>query len=156
MAERSGTREVGKTRDTGWQIGLRRTLPVGVADAWRAVTSPQGVRAWLGDGAHVQFEPGSDYALADGSTGTVRVVQPESHLRLTWHPDGWPRPSTIQVRVLPAGERTTIAFHQEHMPDAAARQERRAHFAAAMDALERLIAGRANQPIRQPSSHRTR
>lgn len=143
MAERSGTRGVGKTRDTGWQIGLRRTLPVSVADAWRLVTSPEGVRAWLGDGARVKLERGSDYALDDGSAGTVRVVQPESHLRLTWQPEGWPRPSTIQVRVMPAGERATIAFHQEHMPNAAARQERRAHFAAAMDALERLIAGRA-------------
>ena len=143
MTGRSGGREVGKTRDVGWEIGVRRTLPVGVGDAWRLITSPEGVRAWLGDGARVTFERGREYALADGSAGTVRVVQPESHVRLTWQPGGWPRPSTIQVRVLPAGERTTIAFHQEHMPGAAARQERRAHFTAALDALERLIADRA-------------
>lgn len=143
MAERSGTRDVGKTRDAGWQVGARRTLPIGLDDAWRLITSREGVRAWLGDGARVAFERGREYALADGSAGTVRVVEPESHVRLTWQPDGWPRPSTIQVRVLPAGERTTIAFHQEHMPDAAARQERRAHFTAALDALERLIAAKA-------------
>ncbi|HEU4558880.1 MAG TPA: SRPBCC domain-containing protein [Longimicrobium sp.] len=143
MAGASRGREVGKTRDAGWQVGARRTLPVSVADAWRLVTSPEGVRAWLGDGARVTFERGREYALADGAAGTVRVVQPESHVRLTWHPDGWPRPSTIQVRVIPAGERTTIAFHQEHMPNAAAREERRAHFAAVLDTLERVVAERA-------------
>ena len=141
MAETSGGREVGRTRDAGWQVGARRTLPVSVADAWRLITSPDGVRAWLGDGARVTFERGHEYALADGSAGAVRVVEPESHVRLTWQPQGWPRPSTIQVRVIPAGERTTISFHQEQMPDAAARQERRAHFAAALDVLERMLAG---------------
>ncbi|HEV7589168.1 MAG TPA: hypothetical protein VGO40_13720 [Longimicrobium sp.] len=41
------------------------------------------------------------------------------------------------------GDRATIAFHQEHLPDAAARQERRTHFAAALQALQRLAAGTA-------------
>jgi uncharacterized protein YndB with AHSA1/START domain len=139
VAERSGGREVGKTRDTGYVVGMRRTLPVGLTEAWRLVTSPGGVQAWLGDGARVEWVPGREYALADGSAGVVRVVEPESHLRLTWQPGGWPRPSTIQLRVIAAaGGRATIALHQEHLPDAAARAERRAHFAAALDALERL------------------
>jgi uncharacterized protein YndB with AHSA1/START domain len=138
MAEPSGGREVGKTRDTGYVVGMRRTLPLSVADAWRLVTSTAGVRAWLGDGTRVEWAPGREYALADGSAGVVRVVEPESHLRLTWQPGGWPRASTIQVRVIAAARGTTIALHQEHLPDAGARAERLAHFAAALDALERL------------------
>ncbi|HYH79862.1 MAG TPA: SRPBCC domain-containing protein [Longimicrobium sp.] len=140
MPERSGGRVVGQTRDTGFQVGMRRTLPIGLAEAWRLITSLAGVRAWLGDGGRVAWEPGHAYTLADGSTGEVRVVQPESHVRLTWQPKGWPRASTIQVRVIPAAAGTTVSFHQEHMPSAAACQERRAHFAAAHEALERLAA----------------
>jgi len=143
MAERDGGREVGKTRDTGYVIGVRRTLPISLAEAWELITSPEGVRAWLGDGARVEWKPGREYALADGSAGAVRVVQPESHVRLTWRPRGWPRDSTIQVRVIAAASGTTIAFHQEHLPGAGAREERRAHFAAALDALAALAAGRA-------------
>ncbi|HET7232854.1 MAG TPA: SRPBCC domain-containing protein [Longimicrobium sp.] len=142
MADERGGREVGKTRDAGYQVGIRRTLPVDVAEAWRLVTSAEGMRAWLGDGARVELAPGHEYALADGSTGMVRVVEPESHLRLTWLPAGWPRPSTIQVRVIATVDgRATVAFHQEHLPSAAARQERRAHFAAALAAIERLATG---------------
>jgi hypothetical protein len=52
------------------------------------------------------------------------------------------------VRVIPKGDRTTIShisldsaatFHQEHLPGAGEREERRAHFTAALDALEALI-----------------
>ena len=136
VADEAG-RETGKTKDAGYQVGIRRTLPVDVDEAWRLVTSPAGMRAWLGDGAEIELEPGSEYTLADGSGGIVRVVRPGSHLRLTWICDGWPRPSTIQVRVIPAARGTTIALHQEHLPHAAARQQRRARFAAALDELER-------------------
>jgi len=142
-ANADGRREVGKTRDAGYQVGIRRTLPLGIDDAWRLVTSPEGMRAWLGEGAAVELSPGSEYALADGPSGMVRVVEPGSHLRLTWLTEGWPRPSTIQVRVLPAARGSTIALHQEHLPNAAARTERRAHFAAALDALARLAGSAA-------------
>jgi uncharacterized protein YndB with AHSA1/START domain len=98
------------------------------------------VRAWLGGGAGVEWEPGRTYALADGAAGEVRVVSPGSHLRLTWRPAGWERASLIQVRVLPAARGATLSFHQEHLPDAAARERRREHFAAAQDALARLAA----------------
>jgi uncharacterized protein YndB with AHSA1/START domain len=82
------------------------------------------------------FVPGEAYRLKDGTEGTVRVVKPDSHLRMTWHPRGWERPTLIQVRVIPAATGTTISFHQEHLPDARAREERREHFTAALDRLE--------------------
>ena len=69
----------------------------------------------------------------------MRVYKPNSHLRLTWHPAGWPRPSTIQVRVIPSGEKTVISFHQEHMPGPEAREIRRTFFKNALDALGELI-----------------
>ncbi|HEX8430286.1 MAG TPA: SRPBCC domain-containing protein [Longimicrobium sp.] len=136
MAERTSEREVGKTRDTGWQIGVRRTMPLSVEEAWELVTSAEGMGAWLG--GEVEMERGKGFALADGASGEVRVMKPRSHLRLTWQPGGWKRASTIQVRVLPAAGGATIAFHQEHLPDAEARERRHAHFAAALDALARI------------------
>lgn len=138
MANTHDGREVGRTRDAGFEVGVRRTLPIDPETAWRLVTSHEGMGAWLGDGARVELAPGREYALADGSEGMVRVVERGSHLRVTWLPGGWPRPSTIQLRVIPAASGTTIALHQEHLPNAVARQERRAHFAAALDALEQL------------------
>ena len=135
---RKGKRAVGQTADTGFQIGTQRTLPIPVDQAWQLLTSPDGVRAWLGAAPSLKWEKGEKYALKDGSSGEVRVFNPGSHLRITWQPEGWPRASTIQVRAIPSGEaKTVISFHQEHLPGATERDERRQFFAAALDALER-------------------
>ncbi len=132
-------RPVGLTKDVGYQIGARRTLPVDLDTAWGLITAPEGVCVWLGGTGKIDFTKGAAYKLADGSTGEIRVFKPGSHLRMTWQPVGWPRPATIQVRVIPSRDKTVIAFHQEHLPDGAAREARRAHFIAALDALERML-----------------
>lgn len=128
----------GLTKNTGWQIGARRTFSLPLPDAWAWVISPAAVALWLGETGDLHFVEGARYRTAAGAAGEVRVFKPESHLRLTWQPPGWPRPSTIQVRVLPAAHgRTTLAFHQEHLPDQAAREQRRTVFQRALDRLER-------------------
>jgi uncharacterized protein YndB with AHSA1/START domain len=133
-------RPTGLTKDVGYQIGVRRTMSIPLEDAWRALTSLRGVNIWLGETDEIDFSKGATYHLPDGSVGEVRVLSPESHLRITWQPPGWPRPSTIQVRVIPKGARTVIAFHQEHLPGSAEREARRAHFKSALDELERVFA----------------
>lgn len=71
----------------------------------------------------------------------MRVDQPGSHVRLTWRPADWERPSTIQVRVLPAGGGASIAFHQEHLAGPAERAEMRERWRAVLDRLEARLAG---------------
>ena len=130
-------RAVGQTRSAGFQVGARRAMPIDTAGAWRLLTSGEGVRLWLGDAPDVRFEPGATYALADGTRGEVRVCRPGGHLRLTWQPPGWARPSTIQIRVIAGGPGATIAFHQEWLPGAPEREQRRQHYQAVLAELER-------------------
>lgn len=134
---RKGRRAVGQTADTGYQIGVQRTLPLSHDAAWELLASPEGMGIWLG--AAPRLEKGAAYTTPDGAAGVVRVATLGSHLRITWQRPGWPRSSTIQVRAIPAGEKTTISFHQEHLPGADEREERRRHFAAALDALQQRI-----------------
>jgi hypothetical protein len=113
-------------------------LPVDLQTAWELVVSPEGTNLWLGPDRHLVLERGGTYELDDGTAGKVRVFRHGSHLRITRQPGTWRRSSTIQVRVLARGERTTIAFHEEHLPGPAQRAKRRAHYLAALDGLERL------------------
>jgi len=129
---------VGQTKETGWQIGVRRTLSLRSEDAWTLLTSRKGIEAWLGATSGIDFSAGATYALADGTAGEVRVFSANSHLRITWRPKNWPKASTIQVRVIPNNERCVIAFHQEHLPGPQEREERRAHFIQALDVLQAL------------------
>ena len=134
-------KSVGLTRDTGWQIGARRTFDIGLEDAWDWLTSREGVSSWLGEPENLIFEIGQEYSLTDGGHGEIRVFKPNSHLRMTYQPGAWPRASTIQLRVLARKGRTTIAFHEEHLPDAKARENRRQHYIEALDIAEKWVEG---------------
>ncbi len=107
---------VGLTKDVGWEVGARRTYPIEVEAAWRLIISPAGIKTWLGAPKQPFGNKGDQYELPDGTQGEIRVFKPNSHLRMTWQPPAWSRASTIQVRVVPSGEKTVIAFHQEHLP----------------------------------------
>jgi len=130
---------IGQTRDAGFQIGVRRTFPIALEAAWQLVTSAAGMRIWLDESAEVELAHGAAYRLADGTSGRVSVYTPNSHLRMTWHPVGWLRPSTIQLRVIANREHTAIAFHQEQLPGPTERAARQVFFTSALDRIEQLI-----------------
>lgn len=131
------TREVGKTADVGYQIGVRRTLSCGEEDLWSLILSPAGMSVWLG-GA-IELADGASYTLDDGTRGEVRVYKPWSHIRLTWQPEGWARPSTVQVRVGAASRGTTLSFHQENLADGEARTAMKAHWERVIEKLSAMI-----------------
>ncbi len=145
--EARGRRTLGSSASAGYQVGARRALPVTPEVAWELLTSPRGVAAWLGETLHFQPDVGQVYRTAGGATGEYRVVKPMRQLRLTWLPAGWAKPSTIQVRLLPAGpEKTVVSFHQENLPDQISRLERRRHWLAALDSLAEMSASTAATP----------
>jgi uncharacterized protein YndB with AHSA1/START domain len=132
-------RIIGQTRDAGFQIGVRRTFPITHEAAWQLLTSAEGIRIWLDESADVELAHGATYRLVDGTSGKVSVFTPGSHLRMTWQPPGWARPSIIQLRAIANRARTVVAFHQEHLPGPDEREARRAFYMAALDQIERLI-----------------
>jgi len=38
----------GKTKDVGWQVGARRTLPLELAEAWDLLTTQPWLHRWSG------------------------------------------------------------------------------------------------------------
>jgi uncharacterized protein YndB with AHSA1/START domain len=132
----SADKPVGLTKDAGYQIGVRRTIEVHHTKAWDYVFSTEGMNHWLGPTDGFEMEAGLKFELEDGATGEVRVYKPGSHVRIALQPRHYPRPSTIQLRIIDKEGRTTIAFHQEHLPNSEQRESRRAHFISALDKIE--------------------
>jgi hypothetical protein len=52
-------RPTGLTRDVGFQIGVRRTLPIQLEDAWQLLISKKGVNIWLGETSKLDFSKGT-------------------------------------------------------------------------------------------------
>jgi uncharacterized protein YndB with AHSA1/START domain len=133
-------RPVGLTQDTGFQIGARRTFPLPPEDAWRFLTSAEGVRLWLGDAPGFLPAKGARFQLEDGTSGEVTTFVAGSHLRMTFQPPGWPRASIVQIRVIAKGERCVVAFHQEHLPGPSERAQCSLHYATVLEALAQVMA----------------
>lgn len=137
-----GMREVGETATAGFEIGVQRTLPVGPDELWRLLTSAEGVYVWLGEARGVTFEPGEPYRTADGTTGEIRTVSSGERVRLTWQPEGWEKPSTLQLTLTcprNTDERTTLRVHQEKLASGEQREEMGEHWRGVLDRIEALV-----------------
>lgn len=99
----------GKTRDSGWEIGVSRTVPYPLEDVWARL---EDVGGWLGEEAT-----------------DIRSHVPLDRIRLGWHG------TIVQVRVATAKTGTTVKFHQERLADAEERERQRAHWNAVLDRL---------------------
>ncbi|MGO4689958.1 SRPBCC domain-containing protein [Glaciibacter sp. 2TAF33] len=110
----------GKTKDAGWEVGVRKTVSAPVSAVWEFLVG-DGLPLWLGEGA-LPTEKGASYQTADGVRGQVRGYTAGVRVRLTWQPEDWPHDTTLQVTVKEAAGGTTIGFHHDQLAD---RDERR-------------------------------
>jgi uncharacterized protein YndB with AHSA1/START domain len=132
--------ETGKTKSAGYQVGTRRTFPLSAKRAWDFLLSKRGLGLWLGDLEPDTFGANDDIQLPNGGLVRLTTFRPESHLRLKWQPAGWTNNSTLQLRVISKEkDKTTIAFHQEHLLDAKQRAEMKRHWQEVLDSLEEVF-----------------
>lgn len=132
------TETTAKSKDSGWDVGVRQTVPARVEDVW-AFLIGDGLPVWLGE-ASLPRTKGETYRTADAVVGEVRSFTEGSKVRLTWRPADWPHDTTLQVSVKEVASGTTIIIHHERLTD---RDERRmmlghwknvaSHLAAAFD-----------------------
>jgi uncharacterized protein YndB with AHSA1/START domain len=124
-----GKRVLGQTAGAGFQLGVRRSIGLAPAAVWRLLT--RRPELWLGDDVAIAFEKGERYRTAGGegippAGGEIRVVKPEERLRMTWQPEGWSAPATLQFTLTATGSGgTALQLHLEKLPDAEAREEMR-------------------------------
>jgi uncharacterized protein YndB with AHSA1/START domain len=127
--ELMGRIPVGKTKDAGVQIGVRRTFAVAKERAWHFLTSPQGLALWIGEGADFKLRVGHEYESKEGVSGKIAVVVPYQKLRMTWKRSEWDSPSRLQLYVLATNSgKTTVAIHQEMLEDVYMRDVMKRHW----------------------------
>ena len=137
----------GLTKDAGWQIGVRRTIPASANAIWAALMAPAGLAIWLGPLAKLPERTGTFWQAEDGSRGDVRSYEAERLVRLTWNPASGTPETTLQLRLLPAKTGTTLAIHQERLTGPAERETMREHWKA----VAKQIAEQAMATDRMPS-----
>lgn len=126
--------QVGKTKDAGFQFGIRKTIPVSTGKVWDFLFSENGLEIWLGK-LKSGLEMKKEYVTENGITGLVRVLKANSHIRMNWKPRNWENMSTVQIRVIGNQEKTTIAIHQEKLLNAEQRVEMKEHWTEIIEKL---------------------
>ena len=131
-------KQLGQTKDAGFQFGIRRTLPISAEEAWNFLFSDSGLKIWLGKLKN-ELEIQKEYETENGITGLVRVYNPYSNIRLSWKQKKWKNISTVQIRVIAKQETTTIAIHQEKLLDAVQRSEMKQYWTKIIKKIEAEI-----------------
>jgi uncharacterized protein YndB with AHSA1/START domain len=129
------TKVTGQTKDAGFQFGLRKTFLVNAETAWDYLFTEEGLSIWLGTTKHADFELKKPFITEEGNEGTLNVLKPYSHVRLTWKKPGWADLSSLQIRVLDNKGKVTIAIHQDQLEDADMRDEAEVYWNGVMDKL---------------------
>lgn len=135
-------RPVGLTKGQGWEIGVRKTFPVGTGRLWEALMTQPGLGYWLGTGLNAEFEKGNTYKTTEGTTGDIRSFEAGRLIRMTWQPHDADSPSTLQIRVLPAKKGSTLSIHHEKLHNGEQRETMRKHWSSVMEKFAQLLESR--------------
>jgi activator of HSP90 ATPase len=123
----SENKSVGYTKDSGYQVGVRRTVNYPVKHLWKFLLSKKGMAIWLGTWEFDKWETGIEYLTHEGIRGKIRVFKVFSHIRLSWQRQDWTNRSILQIRTTPKDEKTTLSFHQEKLLNSGQRKEMKQH-----------------------------
>ncbi|TKI56780.1 SRPBCC domain-containing protein [Brevibacillus antibioticus] len=131
---------VGQTAAAGFQVGVRRTMPITPEQVWAFLTSSEGVKLWLGHVSNLTFSEGETFTSSDGISGQFRVVRPFRQFRLKWSMKEWEKPSTLQIRLLSdKPDRTTISFHQENLDHMNTREQMKLHWEEVLNEIRQKV-----------------
>ena len=134
-----GLRVVGQTSAGGFQIGVQMTLPVSTGEAWDVMMEGPGRDVWLGTADDIEFRKGERYRTSEGVSGEVRSIVPGERVRLTWDSPELAHPSTLQVTIVPSGEKASVRFHQERLSSLEERERMREHWRDVLKELSQCI-----------------
>ena len=128
---------VGLTRDAGWELGVRRTLPETAEDVWRRLLA-EWLPQWLGIDSVPQMV-GAPVRHQGAVRGRVIGCHVGRRVRLRWTPAILDHETVFQVTLQePAEDGTTgtsIGIHQERLLGDAERQTLLVYWTAVLDEL---------------------
>jgi len=105
-----------------YKINVKRMMTMSLNKVWKLITSPKGIKIWLGSVADIKFVKKEKYITKTGIMGEVNLIEKDSHIGLTWQPKEWVKPSLLQISLIPSGNNTIVSFHHESLPSAKARK----------------------------------
>ena len=128
-------KSVGKTKSSGYQVGVRRSVDLPIETVWQFLLSKKGMAIWLGTWEFDKWETGIEYRTKEGIQGIVRIFKVYSHIRLSWRRMGWTSDSILQIRTIGGDRKTIISFHQEKLMNPLQREEMKQYWTRVVELM---------------------
>lgn len=132
----SGKKPVGLTDSQGWETGIRRTFAITPAAAWEMLFTQPVLGYWLDSSASLPFEKNDTCTNSSGITIRVTSVTTGKVIRMKWQEAPGTDASTLQIRVIPAKEKTVIAFHHEWLKNEKEKIKMNNYWKGVLDKIE--------------------
>lgn len=129
---------LGQTKDGSFQFGIRKTFALTLEDAWEFMFSEKGLNLWLGKPKQL-FELKQSFETAEGISGFIRLIKHHSHIRMSWKKPEWDNYATLQIRLIPNHEKTTISFHLEKLKNKNQRDEMTTYWTEVLTKISEVI-----------------
>lgn len=99
---------IGLTKDSGWQFGVRKTFPTNLESIWKLFFSEDGLKYW-----------------SEGVEQDFSTFKEHSHIRTKWKQVGSKESASLQIRFIPSQkcDKTTISIHVDQLKNENQRKE---------------------------------
>ena len=137
-----GRRIVGQTAETGWQLGIQRTIDVELPHLWDYLLSSQGLEQWLGKLDSLKLKKGDGFKTNDGAAGEIRSVKEHERIRLTFTPENRKYPIIMQLYLANQSnnkDKTSLLFHFEKLASQQERQEFKQKYEKILKAIKKSV-----------------
>lgn len=93
-------------------------IPTTPDQVYLALTTEATIQLWTGDKAEMKAEPGSEFALWDGSiVGKNLEFEPSKRIVQQWYFGDQAEPSIVTIKLHPHAQGTSVEVKQTNIPD---------------------------------------
>jgi len=94
-------------------------LPVPPETVYLALTNPITIQLWTGEPAEMSTEPGSEFAMWNGSiAGKNLAFVPNQKIEQQWYFGDQAEVSLVTIKLHASGEGTSVELRHTNIPDA--------------------------------------
>ena len=131
----TGRREQGQSLKGEYQVTCTASLSIGAKAAWKLISSPEGLGCWLRPLSDF-LAPKQVFESEGGIFGEVRTMKAGRQVRIRWQNEDWPKPTTVQVVVIPRPKsKCILAIMHDGFVDVRTREKMRVHWKAVLAEL---------------------
>jgi len=127
----TGRRIDGQSLKGDYATVATRTVAAPARKVWKFMTEAEGLRLWLNPMSEFLIEKGSEFEVEGGIFGQVRTLKPFVRVRLSWQETEWPKPSILQLHIVPRPkDKCIVVLTHENLRSAQLRDQMRDHWKA--------------------------